>query len=45
VCESVGGRERKKKRGVEKEVNVGDRGICRRDSGMGGEGERVCVRV
>jgi hypothetical protein len=31
VCESVRGRERKTKRGVEREVNVGERGRCRRE--------------
>jgi hypothetical protein len=54
VCESVRGRERKIERGVEREVNVGERGRCRRDRGeivaWGGErgmrgGERECVRV
>jgi hypothetical protein len=41
--ESVRGRERKIKRGVEREVNVGERGRCRRDRGeivaWGGERE------
>jgi hypothetical protein len=43
VCESVRGRERKIERGVEREVNVGERGRCRRDRGeiwVGGRGER-----
>jgi hypothetical protein len=41
VCESVRGRERKIERGgVEREVNVGERGRCRRDRGeiVGGRG-------
>jgi hypothetical protein len=42
LCEIVIGRERKIERGVEREVNVGERGICRRDSGTGGKRERVC---
>jgi hypothetical protein len=43
VCESVRGRERKIERGVEREVNVGERGRCRRDRGeivAWGGGER-----
>jgi hypothetical protein len=42
VCESVRGREKKIERGVDRELNVGERGICRRDRGeiMGGRGER-----
>jgi hypothetical protein len=41
----VRGRERKTKRGIEREVNVGERGRCRRERGRdsGREGERVCV--
>jgi hypothetical protein len=40
--ESVRGRERKIDRGVEREVNVGERGRCRRDRGeiVGCGGER-----
>jgi hypothetical protein len=52
----VRGRERKTKRGVEREVNAGERGRCRRDRGEivahgGGEREgwggreRLSVRV
>jgi hypothetical protein len=33
VCESVRGRERKIERGLEREVNVGDRVICKRYKG------------
>jgi hypothetical protein len=34
------GRERKIERGVDREVNVGERGRCRRDSRREGERER-----
>jgi hypothetical protein len=50
VCESVRGRERKIERGIEREVNVGERGRCRRYRGeivawgVGGERVRESVR-
>jgi hypothetical protein len=54
VCESVRGKEENRE-GVEREVNVRERGRCRRDRGeiVGGggreremkEGKRSCVRV
>jgi hypothetical protein len=50
VCESVRGREGEIERGVEREVNVGERGRCRRDRGEivgwgGRERGRVCESV
>jgi hypothetical protein len=41
LCESVRGRERKIESGVEREVNVGERGRCRIDSGTGGGRDRL----
>jgi hypothetical protein len=49
VCETVRVREREIERGVEREVNVGEMGRCRRDrgyivGGTGGDTECVSVR-